>query len=267
MGTFQSLLTNFRYVRKQWQINAEEERLLGVSLTGIVDNQMMIENSEETKLMLNRLKVLAIDTNREWAERLGINASAAITCVKPSGTVSQLVNSASGIHPRYNTYYIRRVIGDDKDPISKFLIAAGVPHEKSAYGGDNIVFEFPVKTPEGALTRKSVDAFKQLELYMTYRTYWCEHNPSTTVYYEDKNYLGVGQWVWEHFDQIGGIALLPTDNGTYTQAPYEDITKEEYEKRVIAFPKLDWEQLAKFEKEDMTKSTHDLACSAGICEL
>jgi ribonucleoside-diphosphate reductase alpha chain len=267
LGTFQSMLTKFRYVRKEWAKNAEEERLLGVSLTGIVDHPVLSTTSAESAEILSTLKQVSIDVNKKWAEKLGINQSVAITCVKPSGTVSQLVNSSSGIHPRYNTYYIRRVVGDNKDPMTQFMVSSGVPHQKSSYGGDNIVFEFPIKAPEGALTRKDVDAFKQLELYANLRKHWCEHNPSTTVYYEDNNFFGVGQWVWDNFDHIGGIALLPTDTGSYVQAPYEDITKEEFETRAASFPVLDWTKLAEYEKEDTTVNTHSLACSAGICEI
>lgn len=267
LGTFQSMLTKFRYVRRDWAKNAEEERLLGVSLTGIVDHPILSKADDEAGTLLASLKQLSIKVNKEWAEKLGINQSVAITTVKPSGTVSQLVNSASGIHPRYNTYYLRRVIGDAKDPVTQFMQAAGVPNQKSVYGGDSVVFEFPIKAPENTLTRKDVDAFKQLSLYASFRKNWCEHNPSTTVYYEDKNFLGVGQWVWDNFDNIGGIALLPTDSGSYTQAPYEDITKEEFDSRTAAFPELDWAKLAEYEKEDGTKGTQELACSAGICEI
>lgn len=267
LGTLQSMLTKFRYVRKEWAKNAEEERLLGVSLTGIVDHPVLSQSTEEAAEILKQLKQVSIDVNKKWAEKLRINQSVAITCIKPSGTVSQLVNSSSGIHPRYNDYYLRRVIGDNKDPITQFMIASGVPHQRSVSSSDNTVFEFPIKSPEGALTRKDVDAFKQLELYANYRKSWCEHNPSTTVYYEDANYLGVGQWVWKNFDQIGGIALLPTDNGNYVQAPYEDITKGEFETRTAAFPTLDWTKLAEYEKEDMTVNLQTLACSAGICEI
>jgi ribonucleoside-diphosphate reductase alpha chain len=267
LGTLQSTLTKFRYVRSSWAKNAEEERLLGVSLTGIVDHPMLSQCTQESADVLATLKQLSIDVNKRWSDKLGINQSVAITCVKPSGTVSQLVNSSSGIHPRYNTYYIRRVIGDGKDPITKFMVACGVPHQKSVSSAENIVFEFPIKAPDGALTRKDVDAFKQLELYANYRKNWCEHNPSTTVYYEDSNYLGVGQWVWENFDSIGGVALLPTDSGNYVQAPYEDISKEEYEHRASAFPTLDWTKLAEYETTDTTQNSHSLACSAGLCEI
>lgn len=267
LGTFQSLLTKFNYVRKEWARNAEEERLLGVSLTGIVDHPVFVQMSKEAASILDELKELSIDTNKKWANKLGINQSVAITCVKPSGTVSQLVNSASGIHPRYNTYYIRRVIGDSKDPITQFMVASKVPHQKSVSNANSIVFEFPIKAPDGALTRKTVDAFKQLNLYALLRKHWCEHNPSTTVYYEDMNFLGVGQWVWENFDSIGGIAMLPTDSGSYVQAPYEDITKEEYDLRVGAFPLIDWAKLAEYEREDSTQGTQELACSAGICDI
>lgn len=266
LGTFQSTLTDFRYVRKQWKINATEERLLGVSLTGIMDHPLL----SDPKLVvewLAALKLHAIETNKKWAEILGIEQSVAITCVKPSGTVSQLVNSASGIHPRYNSHYVRRVQNDNKDPVTAFLIAQGVPHEPYAANPQVTVFEFPMAAPEGAKTRKDIDGMAQLELYATYRREWCEHNPSITVYYTDENFLKMGQWVKDNFNEIGGIAFLPTDTGTYKQAPYEDITKEEYERRVAEFPVVDWSKLAEFEKEDNTAGQQELACSAGICAI
>lgn len=265
LGTLQSMLTSFRYVRKEWKENAEDERLLGVSLTGIMDNGYLC--NPRSLLWLQELKEHAIATNAEWARTLGIKASAAITCIKPSGTVSQLVNSASGIHPRYNDYYIRRVMNDNKDPVTAFLVAQGVPHEQSIYNPSVTVFEFPVAAPQGAETRKTIDGMEQLALYKEYRDKWCEHNPSITVYYTDENFLQMGQWVRENFDEVGGIAFLPTDNGSYKQAPYEDVSKEEYERRVAAFPEIDWSKLREFEHEDSTKGQQELACSAGICEI
>lgn len=276
IGTFQSLLTDFRFLSKEWQKNCEEERLLGVSLTGVMDHSVLsIEyddlhkdvKREDGTDWLGQLKIMAIDTNKIWAEKLGINQSVAITCNKPSGTVSQLCNSSSGIHPRHNPYYIRRVLGDDKDPITQFMIAEGVPNEKSVNYPSHIVFSFPIKSPEGSICRKDIDALAQLRIYKTYRDHWTEHNPSISVYYEDKNFLGVGQWVWENFDDISGIAFFPTDNGIYQQAPYEDITKEEYERLAAAMPVLDWSKLAEYEKDDRTKGSRELACQGGQCEL
>ena len=262
IGTLQSALTKFRFVRAQWRKNAEEERLLGVSFTGILDRVEWLSANE-----LEALKQFAIDTNKHWAEVLGIPPSAAITTVKPSGTVSQLVNSASGIHPRYAPYYIRRVVQDNKDPLTQFMIASGVPHQKSVYNEDQTVFEFPIKSPSGAVTRTGAPAAVQLELYDRYRTYWCEHNPSTTIYYTDGDFLEVAQWVWRNFDRVGGVSFLPDDNGVYQQAPYEEITFVEYERRAAAFPALDWDKLRDFEKEDSTTSSHELACMGGSCEL
>lgn len=266
LGTLQSTLTDFRYVRKEWKKNAEEERLLGVSLTGIMDH-VHLSDSKLVVSYLGSLKQEAIEVNAHWAKELGIAPSAAITCIKPSGTVSQLVNSASGIHPRYNGFYVRRVMNDNKDPVTQFLIAAGVPHELSVYNPNVTVFEFPMAAPVGAKTRKDVGGMEQLEIYAVYRKHWCEHNPSITVYYDDENFLKMGQWVRDNFDEIGGIAFLPTDNGSYKQAPYEDITEEEYMALAQTFPVIDWSKLAEFEQEDTTTSTQDLACSAGVCSI
>lgn len=268
IGTLQSTLTNFRFVRSVWQKNAEEERLLGVSLTGIMDHPFMCKVHPETRGFLESLRTLAIQTNAEIADLLGIQHSAAITTVKPSGTVSQLVNSASGIHPRWAPYYIRRVENDDKDPVTQFLIEAGVPHEpKNGKEGISTVFEFPVQAPPGVPTRKQISAMDQLELYAMYRTHWCEHNPSTTIYYKDDDFLSVAQWVWSNFDSIGGISFLPGDDHVYPQAPYEDLTQEQYEKRLSAMPNIDWSNLAHFEKEDGTNPMGERSCVGGSCEL
>lgn len=265
LGTLQSTLTDFRYVRKQWKTNAEEERLLGVSLTGIMDHGFMA--NPDMHDWLDHLRKVAIGINREYAEVLDIPASAAITCIKPSGTVSQLVNSSSGIHPRYNSFYVRRVMNDNKDPVTAFLIAQGVPHEVSIYNPTVTVFEFPMKAPVGAKTRKDVSGLDQLEIYAAYRKYWCEHNPSITVYYTDENFLTMGQWVRDNFNTIGGIAFLPTDTGSYKQAPYEDISEAEYLLKVQAFPEIDWTKLKDFEKVDSTVGQQELACSAGVCAI
>lgn len=266
LGTLQSTLTDFRYVRKQWKTNAEEERLLGVSMTGIMDHSEL-SVPEPAWPWLQELKMHAQIVNITWAANLGIQQSAAITCVKPSGTVSQLVDSASGIHPRYNDFYLRRVQNDNKDPITQFLIAQGVPHEAYAANPNVTVFEFPMAAPRGSKTRKDIDGLEQLELYAAFRKHWCEHNPSITVYYTDENFLAMGQWVKKNFDEIGGIAFLPTDSGTYKQAPYEDLTEEEYRLKAATFPTIDWSKLGDFEKEDTTKGQQELACAAGTCEI
>jgi len=240
LGTVQATLTNFRYLRKEWQTNAEEERLLGVSLTGICDHVDMADSGVAAE-MLPVLKQTAIETNREWARRLGIPVSAAITCIKPSGTVSQLVNSSSGIHPRYSKYYIRTVRSGVHDPVTKMLMAQGVPHEPDLTATNySVVFSFPVESPAGAVLRDDVSAVDQLQHYLTYRRHWCEHNPSTTIYVQEHEWLKVGAWVYEHFDELGGIAFLPHTKHSYRQAPYQEITAEEYQAKQDAFPVLDW---------------------------
>ena len=264
IGTFQSTLTNFRYLRNVWKTNAEEERLLGVSLTGIMDNPELSDVS--SKFWLEELKAYAISINKEWAERLKINPSASITCVKPSGTVSQLVNSSSGIHPRYSRYYIRTVRADKKDPLAEFLIMQGVPFENDITKPEStVVFSWPMKSPDNSVLRDDITAIQQLELYLTYRKYWTEHNPSITVYVRDHEWMDVGAWVYKHFDEIGGIAFLPHSDHVYRQAPYQEISKEEYEAAVKEFPTIDWSLF--IETEDSTTSTHELACTGNYCEL
>lgn len=269
IGTLQSDLTDFRYVRSVWKNNADEERLLGVSLTGIMDHPCLSSlNEPKLSEWLEELKQEAIRANRECADMLGISPSSAITCVKPSGTVSQLVNSSSGIHPRYAPYYIRTIRADVKDPLARYMRDAGVPCEPCVLKSDStLVFSFPVASPEGSVIQQSVSAREQLELYLIYRRYWCEHNPSITVSYKDSEFLGIGQWVWDHWDEIGGISFLPYTDHIYQQAPYQPITKEEYQSQVSNFPKLDWSNLSRYEKEDQTTHIGELACSAGICEL
>lgn len=268
LGTLQATLTDFRYLRKVWKTNTEEEALLGVSLTGIMDHPVLNgsgDNQEILKDWLKEMKDEAIETNREWAARLGINTSAAITCVKPSGTVSQLVDSASGIHPRYSEYYIRRVRFDDKDPLAKVLIEAGVPYEKAYMSLGTLVFSFPQKAPEGAVTRDQCTAMHQLKDWKVYQDYWCEHKPSITVYYTDDNFLDVSSWMWKHFTEMSGIALLPHDPTAYQQAPYEEITKEKYEEMVSTFPtEFNWDVI---EESDVTEGAQELACVGGACEI
>lgn len=267
LGTFQSTLTNFKYLRKKWQQNAEEERLLGVSMTGIMDHPQLKNVDHVTAEMLNTLKQTAITTNKEWASKLGINTSAAITTVKPSGTVSQLVDSASGIHPRHSQYYIRTVRADVKDPLAKFLQDSGVPHEEDMFNKNNLVFSFPIKAPDNCVTRHDVSALRQLEHYLMFQQYWCEHNPSITVYVKDNEWLDVGAWVYKNLDRLGGVSFLPHSDHIYPQAPYQDLTKEQYETALSKFPKLDWTKFDSYEFDDATLNMHELACVGGICEI
>lgn len=268
LGTFQSTLTDFRYLRKQWKRNAEEERLLGVSFTGIFDNKLLCTPSKELETTLQELKTHAIETNQQWAGKIGIEPSAAITCVKPSGTVSQLAGCSSGIHPSYSEYYYRTVRLDTKDPLYEFLKVSGVRNEPEIFHRESqAVFYFPTKAPEGSLTNDSVNAASHFELYLVYRKHWCEHNPSTTIYYTDGEFLELGNLIWNNWGDIGGISFLPKSDHVYEQAPYMPITKEEYEQAAANFPKIDWEKFYEFEKEDSTRNQHDLACTAGVCEL
>ena len=273
LGTFQSTLTDFKYLRKIWRNNTEEERLLGVSLTGIMDNAMMSGKSSHLGMnigaTLNALKEVAIETNAAMAEQLGIPQSAAITCVKPSGTVSQLVDSASGIHARHNPYYIRTVRGDNKDPITQFLISEGIPAEPDVMKPDSTtVFSFPMKSPAGAVTRTAMSAIEQLELWLMYQRHWCEHKPSVTISVKEDEWMEVGSWVYEHFDEVSGISFLPFSEHTYKQAPYQDIDAEQYKELKAQMPtKVNWELLREFEKEDTTSGGRELACTAGVCEV
>jgi ribonucleoside-triphosphate reductase len=267
LGTFQSTLTHFPYLRKIWQKNTEEERLLGVSLTGILDNKWMGEVCDSTKKTLEQLRQVAVDTNADFATALGIPQSAAITCVKPSGTVSQLVNSASGIHTRHSEYYIRRVRGDKKDPLTKFLTDSGVPTEDCVMRPDSTaVFSFPVKAPDNARTREHLNALQQLDIWMMYQRHWCEHKPSVTISVKEDEWMDVGAWVWRNFDEISGISFLPWDGGTYRQAPYEECTKEQYEELLAKMPSvIEWNNLK--EVDDNVEGAQTLACAAGHCEI
>jgi len=270
LGTLQSTLTNFRYLRKEWKKNCEEERLLGVSMTGLMDNPIMTKNTDKLKDLLTKLRETAIETNKVWADKLGVNQSTAITCVKPSGTVSQLVDSASGIHPRYAQYYIRRVRADQKDPLGAMMKTQGVPCEPDVTKPDSVdVFSFFVKSPKGCVLRNDMNAIEQLELYLTYKNYWCEHNPSITVYVRESEWMTVGAWVYEHFNDIGGVSFLPhSDSGhVYAQAPYEEIDEKKFKELLPSMPSIDWSKLKEFELVDSTVSTKELACSAGACEI
>lgn len=263
LGTFQSTLTDFRYLRKTWKQNAEEERLLGVSLTGIYDNSITYNPDIN---FLKELRQIAVETNKEWASKIGINPSAAVTCIKPSGTVSQLASCSSGIHPAYSSYYIRAVRLDNKDPICSFLKEQGVKNEPELGHPDSqTVFYFPRRS--AGKTRDKVTALSHLDLYKKYRDHYCEHNPSITVYYSDDEFLKVGDWVWENYDSIGGIAFLPRNDHVYKQAPYTEITKDEYNALIKDQPDLDFNKFYEHEKEDNTSGTQELACVAGVCEV
>jgi ribonucleoside-triphosphate reductase (thioredoxin) len=269
LGTIQSSFTKFPYLRKVWQKNTEEERLLGVSLTGIMDNPLMTSANKGLEKTLEHLRSVAVATNSEWAERLGIPASAAITCVKPSGTVSQLVDSASGIHARHSPYYIRTVRGDNKDPLTKFMIDMGIPSEPCVFKGDTTtVFSFPQKSPSGAVTRNDMTAIEQLETWLTYQRHWCEHKPSVTISVRDDEWLEVGAFVYKHFDEMSGVSFLPHSDHTYQQAPYQDCTKGQYEELLEFMPKrIDWTKLSEYEHEDNTVSMQTMACSGDSCEI
>ena len=274
LGTFQSTLTNFKYLSKKWEENCEEERLLGVSLTGIMDNEYTNGTAHYTEAsletMLEELRKEAVKTNRIWAAKLNIPVSAAITCVKPSGTVSALVDSASGIHARHAPYYIRTVRADKKDPLAKMMKDMGFPCEDDVTKPDHTyVFSFPMKSPENAICRKDMSAIDQLEMWLTYQRHYCEHKPSITVSVREEEWPEVGAWVYKHMDEMSGVSFLPFSDATYQQMPYQDCSKEEYEKLLAKMPKnIDWTELAKYEKSDTTTGSQELSCSAaGGCEI
>jgi len=287
LGTIQSTYTKFPYLSKDWADNTEEERLLGVSLTGIMDNPLMTSANAGLAKTLEHLRNVAITTNAEWSERLGIPQSAAITCVKPSGTVSQLVDSASGIHARHSPYYIRTVRGDNKDPLTQFLIDQGVPNEPDVMKPDaTTVFSFPQKAPAGAVTRNDMTAIEQLETWLTYQRHWCEHKPSITVSVRDHEWVSVGAFVYEHFDEMSGVSFLPHSDHTYQQAPYQETFKDKpvtglryedgaeyvitpsYEDVLAQMPEtIDWSKLSDYEQEDNTAGMQTMACSGDSCEI
>ncbi|WMM95758.1 ribonucleotide reductase [Roseobacter phage CRP-403] len=269
LGTIQSTYTNFPYLRKVWQRNTEEERLLGVSLTGVMDNPLMNLKNAGLEATLEHLKGVAVETNKIWAERLGIPVAAAITCNKPSGTVSQLCDSASGIHARHSPYYIRRVRGDIKDPLTQFMIDQGIPAEPEAFKPDQtMVFSFPVKAPEGAQVTEDISAIDQLKMWLAYQRAWCEHKPSVTINVKQDEWFEVGAFVYEHFDEMSGVSFLPYNEHTYQQAPYEEIGKSEYEELLSLMPEsIDWAKLKEYEAEDNTAGSQTLACSGGSCEI
>jgi ribonucleoside-triphosphate reductase len=286
LGTLQSTLTKFRYLRKIWRKNTEEEALLGVSITGIADHpylsgsksldewspcgeyswQVFGEDGDNLPLVLEKLKDEAVKTNKRWAKIVGVNQSTAITCVKPSGTVSQLVDSSSGIHSRYSPYYVRTVRQDRKDPLTQFLMDSGVPHEEQNGNPDVMIFSFPTASPEGAKVVADDTAIAQLKLWETYQEHWCEHKPSCTIYYTDEEFLEVGSWIYKRLDRISGVSFLPRDDHIYAQAPYQPIDREKFLELEAAMPKIDWEAFDAYETEDNTTGTRELACTGNSCE-
>ena len=270
LGTFQSTLTSFKYLSREWKKNCEEERLLGVSLTGIMDNSLTNGKKGNLEQLLENLKNVAIKTNKEFSEKLGISQSASITCVKPSGTVSQLVDSASGIHARHNPYYIRTVRADNKDPLCKFMKDAKFPNEPDVMKPKHTtVFSFPMKSPKNAICRTDITAIDQLKIWSTYQKHWCEHKPSITISVKEPEWPEMGNWVWKNFDDISGISFLPFSEHTYRQAPYQDCTEEEYTTALKAMPKnVDWSLLSSYEEKDFTVGSQELACAADEgCEV
>ena len=276
LGTFQSTLVNFKYVSAAWRKNCEEERLLGVSLTGIMDSPLTNgkeyfnrRESHRLPTVLQDLKNECIKTNSEFAKKIGINQSVAVTCVKPSGTVSQLVDAASGIHARHNPYYIRTVRGDKKDPLTRMMGDIGFPIEDDTTNPSHTsVFSFPMKVDQNAVFRSDLSAIRQLELWKVYQDYWCEHKPSVTISVKESEWLSVGAWVYENFDYMSGVSFLPFSEHTYKQAPYQDCTEEEYRNLLNKMPKnVEWSKLSEYEKTDMTIASQELACSAGFCEI
>jgi len=269
LGTIQSTYTKFPYLRKVWENNTAEERLLGVSLTGIMDNTLMTLANNGLDKTLEHLKNVAIATNAEWAERLGIPVSTAITCVKPSGTVSQLVDSSSGIHARHSPYYIRTVRGDNKDPLTQFMMDQGIPSEPEASKPDKTtVFSFPVKSPEGAVCTSDMTALHQLEMWLVYQRHWCEHKPSVTINVKKDEWFEVGAFVYDNFDEMSGVSFLPFNDHVYQQPPYQDCSKEHYEAILSTMPaSINWAELSDYEMEDTTVSMSTMACTGDSCEI
>jgi len=269
IGTWQSTLTDFKYISKKWRDNCEEERLLGVSLTGIMDSRYMSENRPELVPVLHELRKTAHETNQEWAKKLGVPASKAVTCIKPSGTVSQLVDTGSGIHPRHSRHYVRRVRADVKDPLAKMMVDQGFKHQPDVMAPEHtLVFEFPIKTSGDAVFRDDMTAVEHLELWRTYRNHWCDHNPSITVTVREHEWMEVGAWVYKHFDEMTGVSFLPHSDHVYQQAPYEEIDEATYNRMLAEQPVVDWLKLTDYEKTDNTIGSQELACSANTgCEI
>ena len=269
LGTIQSTYTKFPYLRKVWTTNTEEERLLGVSLSGIQDNPLMTSANKGLEKTLEYLREVAVRTNTACADSLGITPSAAISTLKPSGTVSQLVDCASGIHARHNDYYIRTVRGDNKDPLTQMMIDQGIPNEPCVMKPDTTtVFSFPQKSPDKAVTRNDMTAIEQLETWLTYQRHWCEHKPSITCTVKPDEWMEVGAFVYKHFDEMSGVSFLPHSDHTYQQAPYQDCTKEEYEELLAKMPEsIDWSKLSEYEQEDNTIAMQTMACTGDVCEV
>jgi len=269
LGTIQSTYTKFPYLRKVWSTNTEEERLLGVSLTGIMDNPLMTLSNKGLEKTLEHLRGVAVSTNAEWADRLGIPVAAAITCVKPSGTVSQLVDSASGIHARHSAHYIRTVRGDNKDPLTKFMMDQGIPNEPCVMKGDTTtVFSFPVKSPTKSVTRNDMSAIEQLEMWLMYQRHFCEHKPSVTISVREEEWMEVGAFVYKYFDEMSGVSFLPHSEHTYQQAPYQEVDKDTYKMVLQSMPeRIDWAGLSEYEKDDNTVAMQTMACSGDVCEI
>jgi len=269
LGTIQSTYTKFPYLRKVWKDNTEQERLLGVSLTGVMDNPLMTLKNKGLEKTLAHLKKIAVDTNAEWADRLGIPVSTAISCNKPSGTVSQLVDSSSGIHARHSKYYIRTVRGDNKDPLTQFMIDQGIPNEPEAFKPDQTtVFSFPMKAPTNAVVTADMTAIEQLEMWLAYQRHWCEHKPSVTINVKGDEWFEVGAFVYKHFDEMSGVSFLPFNEHTYQQAPYQECDKNSYLWMLGKMPnRIDWSKVSEYESEDNTSGSQTLACSGDSCEL
>ena len=269
LGTIQSTYTKFPYLRKIWSKNTAEERLLGVSLTGIMDNELTNGKKGDLPALLEELKQCAVDTNKEWADRLGIEVSTAISCVEPSGTVSQLTDSSSGIHARHSSYYIRTVRGDNKDPLTEFMISQGIPNEPEVNKPtQTTVFSFPIKAPDNSVVTADMSAIDQLNMWLLYQRHWCEHKPSVTVNIKSNEWMAVGAFVYEHFDEMSGVSFLPFFEHTYRQAPYQDCDKETYDAMLAQMPSaIDWKKLSEFETEDATKSSQTFACTGDVCEI
>lgn len=276
MGTFQATLTNFRYLRKIWKNNAEEEALLGVSLTGIMDNKFFSNMASKKEFkewstdydnlndILNYLRKYIKKINKEYSEKLGINKAGQTTLIKPSGTVSILTGTSSGIHPRYSKFFIRRVRQDLKDPLTKLMINEGIPYVEE---NDKVIFSFYIKSPKHSVLQKDMNALSQLELWKIYKENWCDGNPSQTVYYTDDEFFSVADWIWLNWDLIGGLSFFPKDDHIYDNAPLEEITKEEYELQIKTFPDINWDKLPDYEITDNTTSSQILACSGDSCEI
>lgn len=265
IGTFQSMLTEFQFLSEEWKRNTEEERLLGVSMTGIMDHPVLNKVSDESREWLDTLRIHAREVNKEWSEKLGIKESAAITCVKPEGSTTQLVDAGTGgMHDRFAKYYFRTIRQDNKDPLTQFLIQEGLYHEPDAMKPDNTtVFYFPEKSPENAVFRNSRTAVEQLEHWLMFQRHWCEHKPSVTIYVKEHEWLEVGAWVFKHFDEMSGVSFLPFSDHSYKQAPFQEVTQTEYEVLLAATPTIDWSKFV--ETDDQTIGAQTLACVAGVC--